>query len=176
MSRILITGANGFVGTNLAQKFVAGGHSVRCLIHKNLSEIKNIPVEIRYGNIADPASLTKAVKDIDFVFHCAGALRAKNIKTLYDINQTGTKNLIEAVHKYNPSIKRFVYVSSQAAMGPCINLEDPKDPNGLCGPVSDYGRSKMMGEREVLKFKDKIPVTILRPAAIYGPYDKDIFT
>ncbi|OGS19250.1 MAG: hypothetical protein A3J83_06200 [Elusimicrobia bacterium RIFOXYA2_FULL_40_6] len=174
--KILITGANGFVGTNLAQKFIIGGHSVRCLVHKNLSELKNLPVEIRHGSITDSVTLVDAVKGVDFVFHCAGVLRAKDTKTFYDINQTGTKNLIETVHKYNPSIKRFIYISSQAAMGPCINLTNPKDPDSICEPVSDYGRSKMLGENEVLKFKDKLPVTILRPAAIYGPYDKDIFT
>jgi len=173
--KILITGANGFVGANLAENFARSGHSVRCLAHKNTSSIKNLPVEIFNGSVTKPETLTEAVKGADFVFHCAGILRAINPKTFYDVNQDGSKNLIESVHKHNPGIKRFVYISSQAAMGPCAGM-DPRDPGGNCEPVSDYGKSKLLGEREILKFRDKVPVTILRPAAIYGPLDKDIFT
>lgn len=175
MSKILITGANGFVGTNLAEKFIKEGQQVRCLVHKNLTTIKNLPVEIFRGSIIKPETLIEAVKNVDFVFHSAGVLRAVNTQDYYEVNQTGTKNLIEAVYKYNPKIKRFIHISTQAAMGPCKDI-NPKDPDAVCEPVSHYGKSKMLGELEVLKYKDKLPITILRPAAIYGPYDKDIFT
>ncbi|OGS21479.1 MAG: hypothetical protein A2252_07115 [Elusimicrobia bacterium RIFOXYA2_FULL_39_19] len=174
MSKILITGANGFVGTNLVKKLLTEGHIVRCLVHRNSDSLKNLPIEIFNGSITSPDTLPEAVKNIDFVIHSAGILRAMEVKTFFDVNQAGTANLIETVYKHNPGIKRFIYISSQAAMGPSKDL-NLKDPASACEPVSNYGKSKYMGELEVLKFKNKFPVTILRPAAIYGPHDKDMF-
>lgn len=171
--KILVTGANGFVGSTIVEKFVNDGHQVKCLVHKNLSWIKNLKVELSPGSITQPETLIGAVKNIDLVFHLAGVLRASNKETYYAVNHIGTKNLIEAVYKFNPNINRFVYISSQAAMGPSEGNQ-PKGPECVCSPVSDYGRSKLFGEEEVLKFKDRLPVTILRPAAVYGPRDKDL--
>ncbi|MEW6040330.1 MAG: NAD-dependent epimerase/dehydratase family protein, partial [Elusimicrobiota bacterium] len=119
-------------------------------------------------------TLHPAVKDVDFVFHSAGVLRATHSDYFYYVNQTGTKNLIESAYRLNPNVKRFVYFSSQAAMGPSETC-DPKNLDEKCQPVSEYGKSKLAGEQEVLKFSSKMPVVILRPSAIYGPRDKDIF-
>jgi len=166
--KILITGANGFIGSHIVEKFIQKGHQVRCLVHKNVTWLKNKPVELFYGNITQPDTLVQAIEGVDFVFHCAAVLRVLKPEEYYKINHIGTKNLVEAVYKYNPDIRRFVYISSQAAMGP-IKGENEKE----C-PVSDYGRSKLLGEKEVLSFKDKLAVTILRPAAVYGPRDTDL--
>jgi nucleoside-diphosphate-sugar epimerase len=173
MARILITGANGLVGSHLADKFVSQGHEVRCLVHKNLTWIKNLEVELCYGDITQPETLPAAVENIDYVFHSAAVLRAVKPETYYRINRGGTKNLVESVYKYNPGIKGFVYISSHAAMGPSGECK-AKKINSSCTPVSDYGKSKLLGEDEVLKYKDKMPVVILRPSAIYGPRDKDL--
>ncbi|MBU2567153.1 MAG: NAD-dependent epimerase/dehydratase family protein, partial [Elusimicrobia bacterium] len=105
--------------------------------------------------------------------HSAAVLRVVHAETYYDVNHAGTKNLIEATRQHNPKIKRFVYISSQAAMGPSESCA-PRTASSNCAPVSDYGRSKLLGEEEALKFSDRIPVTILRPSAVYGPGDKDL--
>ncbi|MFN3966478.1 MAG: NAD-dependent epimerase/dehydratase family protein [Endomicrobiia bacterium] len=166
--KILVTGANGFIGSHIVEKFLQKGEKVRCLVHKNLTWLKDKPVELFYGSITHPETLPDAVKDIDFVFHCAAVLRVVKTQEYYEINHIGTKNLIETVYRYAPNIKRFVYISSQAAMGPS------QETNKEECPVSDYGRSKLLGEKEVLKFKGKIPVAVLRPAAVYGPRDVDL--
>jgi len=166
--KILITGANGFVGSHIVENFIKKGHQVRCLIHKNLTWLKDKPVELFYGSITQPETLVEAVKGTDFVFHSAAVLRVVRKEEYYKINHIGTKNIVEIVYKHNPNIKRFVYISSQAAMGPSTEKNQEE-----C-PVSEYGRSKLLGEKEVLSFKDKLPVTILRPAAVYGPRDTDL--
>lgn len=177
MTKILITGANGFVGGHLVEKFIKEGYKVKCLVHRNLDFINNISkinIEIYHGSITEPETLKDTVKDVDYIFHTSAVLRAIDTATYYNVNQIGTKNLIETAYRENKGLKKFVYISSQAASGPC--------ENGVCknadsenNPVSDYGKSKLMGEQEVLKFKDKMPVVILRPSAIYGPRDEDLF-
>jgi len=174
--KILITGANGFVGSNLVESFVKQGYHVRCLSHKNVSKwLSGLPgIELTCGDVSKKETIIESVKKVDFVFHTAGTLRAINSKTYYETNQTGTRNLIESVHEHNNNLKMFVYISSQAAMGPCDGFTYKSDMQD-CAPVSEYGKSKLSGESEVLKFKDTLPVVILRPSAIYGPRDKDIF-
>jgi dihydroflavonol-4-reductase len=84
----------------------------------------------------------------------------------------GTRRLLETVAETNPKLKRFVYVSSLAASGPCIDgksCTEEQDPH----PISWYGESKLAGEQEVLRFREIFPVTILRPSAVYGPGDRE---
>lgn len=172
--KILVTGANGFIGSTIVERLISEGHSVRCLVHRNLTWLKGLAVELVYGSVTRKETLKEAVKEVDFIFHMAGVLRVVKEETFYAVNQIGTKNLIEAVYENNPGIKRFVYVSSQAAMGPSQTCA-PQSISAGCNPVSHYGKSKLKGEEEVLKFKDKLPVMILRPSAVYGPRDKDLF-
>lgn len=173
MSKILVTGANGLMGSHMVEKFVSQGHTVKCLVHRNLDWIKDLEVEIIKGDIKLPETLPKAVKDVDYILHTAALLRAVRKEDYYMVNRDGTRNLIEAAHKYNPGLKKFVYISTQAVMGPsCRN--NIKKISSPCTPISDYGKSKLAGEEEVLKFKDKLPVVILRPSAVYGPRDRDL--
>lgn len=178
--KILVTGANGFVGSALVETFLRDGHSVRCLVHRNVHWLDTLPseysknAEIKRGSVTRIETLHAAVSGVDFIFHSAGILRAADKETYYHVNQTGTKNLIEAAWRLNSGLKRFVYISSQAAMGPSTTCEPP-DTSAKCAPVSEYGKSKLAGELETLKFADRMPVTVLRPSAIYGPRDKDIF-
>src|SRR5262249_27707444 len=74
-----------------------------------------------------------------------------------------------------PGLKRFVYVSSLAAAGPASSHDRPKTEAETESPVSAYGESKLAGERELLTFKDRFPVTIVRPPMVYGPKDKAVF-
>lgn len=149
--------------------------SVKCLVRnpKKLRWLEGLPVEIIPGDCSDKKSLEPAVCDVDYIFHSAGLVRALKSDEFYLTNVKGTKNLIEAVAEKNPNIKRFIHISSQAAAGPCIN--DKKTENDIPNPVSHYGFSKLLGEREVLKFQSKLPITILRPPSVYGPRDKDVF-
>jgi nucleoside-diphosphate-sugar epimerase len=177
MLRALVTGANGFVGSHIVEALLSKKHQVTCIVRKtsDLSWISHFPVFFKYGDLSDVKFLEICVKNIDIIVHCAGIVRAFNREDYFRSNVEYTKNLCSAVLKMNPSLKKFIFISSQAAMGPssCAN---PKKLNEEETPVSDYGLSKISAEEEIRElFLGKIPYTLLRPASVYGPRDKDIF-
>jgi dihydroflavonol-4-reductase len=174
-SRALVTGANGFVGSHLVEGLLSRGYQVTCLVRKtsNLRWLSGLMVKYVYGDISEKESLKGILKETDYVFHLAGLTKAKNWEEYLKANCQGTKNLIEACVRDNPRLKRFVYVSSQAAVGPGKDMK-PLDETAPCHPITDYGRSKLEGERIVLEYSSKLPVTIIRPPAVYGPRDSDI--
>jgi len=148
---------------------------VTCLVRKtsNLRWLSGLKVEYVYADISEKDNLKNVLKEADFVFHVAGLTKAKNREEYLKANYRGTKNLIEVCVKDNPQIRRFVYVSSQAAVGPGKDGQ-PLDENSPCNPITDYGKSKLEGEKIVLEYSSKLPVTIIRPPAVYGPRDSDI--
>jgi dihydroflavonol-4-reductase len=173
--RALVTGANGFVGSHLVEGLLSRGYQVTCLVRKtsNLRWLSGLNVKYAYGDISEKESLKNVLKEIDYVFHLAGLTKAKNREEYLKANYQGTKNLIEVCIDDNPQLKRFVYVSSQAAVGPG-NDERPLDETAPCNPITDYGRSKLEGETIILQYLSKVAVTIIRPPAVYGPRDSDI--
>jgi len=175
-AKALVTGSNGFVGSHLVEALLSRGYVVSCLVRKtsNLRWLEGLKVELVYGELSDKESLKKAVMDKDFVFHLAGLTKAKRHDDFYKINHLGTKNLVEASCESNPGMKRLVYVSSQAAAGPGKDMT-PLNEDSPCNPITHYGKSKLLGEKAVLSCKDKLPVTIIRPPAVFGPRDEEIF-
>jgi len=172
----LVTGATGFIGSHLCEELARRGHKVTCLIREksNLKWIENIDLKIISGDCEKIESLYDAVDGVDYVFHLAGLTKACSEDKFFCANTRGTENLIKAVAEKNPKLKRFIYISSLAAVGPSKNgspLKEETDPR----PVSSYGKSKLEGEKAVLKYKQSIPVTVLRPSAVYGPRDRDLF-
>jgi nucleoside-diphosphate-sugar epimerase len=176
-SKALVTGANGFVGSHLVEGLLSKGYHVICLVRKtsNLRWLSGLNVEYVYADISEKESLKNVLKNVGFVFHVAGLTKAKTEEEYFKANYQGTKNLIEACIEDNPQIKRFVYISSQAAVGPGKD-DQPLDETAPCNPVTDYGKSKLEGEKIVLEFSLKLPVTIIRPPAVYGPRDSDILS
>jgi len=174
--KALVTGATGFIGSHLCEELARRGHTVTCLVREksNLKWIENVDLKIITGDCEKIESLYGAVDGVDYVFHLAGLTKACSEDEFFCANALGTENLIRAVVEKNPKLKRFIYMSSLAAVGPSKNgspVKEEADPS----PVSSYGRSKLKGERTVLKYKESIPVTVLRPSAVYGPRDRDLF-
>lgn len=174
--KTLVTGATGFIGSHLVEELLKRGYSVACLVRKtsNLQWIDGLNVRLIYGDCAVKESLLNAAADFDYIFHLAGLTKAANEKDFFSANALGTENLINAVIEKNPAVKRFVYLSSLAAAGPSCNGAPSKE-TGEPKPVSAYGRSKLEGERMVMRHKNTIPVTVIRPPAVYGPRDKDFY-
>jgi nucleoside-diphosphate-sugar epimerase len=172
--KALITGATGFIGSHLTEKLIHTGFDVYCLVRdsSNLRNIEQVNVRKIVGDCTDIGSLYDAVKDADYVFHLAGVTKACKEEDYYNANVKGTENIVNAVLRKNPNIKRFFYLSSLAAVGPSIDgraLTEESEPM----PVSTYGRSKLEGEKIVLMHAKDIPVTVVRPPAVYGPRDRD---
>jgi nucleoside-diphosphate-sugar epimerase len=127
------------------------------------------------GDCNDRPSLGEAVEGVDQVFHLAGVTKAVEDRTYFEVNGIGTENLIHACMEKNPNLQKFIYLSSQAAAGPCRNGGRKKETD-RCEPVSPYGQSKRMGEELALVHSHEIPLLILRPCAVYGPRDRDIYS
>ena len=174
--KALVTGSTGFIGSHLAEGLAQRGVQVRCLVRKtsDLKWLKDLPVEFACGDCNEKGSLKEAVKGVDQVFHLAGVTKAIDKKTYFEVNALGTENLIHACLKHSPRLQKFIYLSSQAAAGPCHNGREKKESDG-CEPVSPYGQSKRLGEELALAHAHELPLLILRPSAVYGPRDRDIY-
>jgi len=174
----LVTGARGFIGSQLVETLIAQGAEVHCLLrtrrHAN-DWLKNIKCRVVPGDLTDPASLGANWQEFDYIFHLAGLTKAISRTEFDRVNVAGTENLLEAVEQHCGGLKKFVFVSSLAAAGPSPSGKSlvETDP---AHPVSHYGCSKLAAEGICLKYADRIPLTIVRPPAVYGPRDADVLT
>ncbi|MEP7146805.1 MAG: NAD-dependent epimerase/dehydratase family protein [bacterium] len=173
--KALVTGATGFVGSHLVDKLLEKNYEVYCMKRKTSSTKWLDGKNVRYvdGDMFSNEVLEKVIKDMDYVFHVAGVVKAKTKDGFFHGNYEATKNLLEITYKVSPGIKKFIFVSSQAAGGP-TRTEKPVDENTENKPITTYGVSKLRAEQEVEKYKDKFPITIIRPPAVFGPRDTEI--
>lgn len=172
----MVTGATGFIGSHLVEALLKEGFRVVCLVRdpRRLGWIRNLEVSIVEGDCCRPETLPEAIKGASTVFHVAGLTKARSVKEYYRVNHLGTRNLIEACARHNREIEKFILVSSLAAAGPSPDGM-PVRGDRVPSPVSDYGMSKLLAEREVIKFRESFPVVVIRPSAVYGPRDRDMY-
>lgn len=174
--KVLVTGGTGFIGSRLVESLVQRGHQVCCLAKDRLNSVflESLKIEMILGDLNDGMNLDEIVDGAECIYHLAGVTRARMNRDYYDGNYLATKNFIKVCARSSKNLKRFVYVSSQAAVGPSRNGK-PLTEDSPCHPISHYGRSKMLAEKEVLRYRDRLPVTIVRPSAVYGPRDRDMY-
>ncbi len=176
--KVFVTGATGFVGSWVVDELLRmypGAHVV-CLVRptSNLRWIHQKPVVLFTGSLLDENGLRPALEGVDYVLHVAGVTKALTVAEYYRGNVAATQHLLEAVFQAAPGIKKFVHISSQAAVGPSPSPQ-PVDETFPCHPITDYGKSKLESEKIARRWMDRLPITILRPPAVYGPRDTDIF-
>ena len=176
MAKVFITGATGFIGSTLVDELLKNNHEIRCLIRKNSSTkwLKDKPVEYFEGDLFSFDMLKNALKGVDYVYHVGGVTFAKRKEEFFRGNIDATKSLLEACYRFNPGIKKFIHVSSQAAVGPSFDGK-PIDETRDYFPLTTYGRSKVEAEKLVMGYFDKMSCTIVRPPAVYGPRDYAIY-
>ena len=174
--KALVTGGNGFIGSHLVEHLLKKSYTVCCLVRKtsDLKWIQHLPIEFVYGDLFDNSALKTALQNVDVVFHSAGLTKAKTKEEYFRGNQLATHNFLEQTVVHNPSLKRFVHISSQAAVGPSFS-EEPINEIVPFHPITTYGKSKMEAEKECHNFFEKLPITICRPPAVFGERDKDVF-
>lgn len=175
--KALVTGATGFVGSHLVEALLARNDDVSVLVRpESRGGTSGFPgaVPVR-GSYGDPGSLAGAVADRDVVFHVGGRISAPDDRAYEEANVRPTEALLSACETINPALKRFVYVSSISATGPSPAGEILNESAPL-RPVSGYGRSKARAEDIIRSLSGRIPWTILRPANVLGPRQKELFT
>lgn len=172
MNRAFVTGASGFVGRNLVQRLVQQGVQVRCWVRASSSVrfLRRMGAELCYGSLDDGGRLCEAIADCDWVFHVAGLTQALRRDELMRVN-SGAAGQVAWACSRQPEPPVLVLVSSLAAAGPCprgtVRTETDRP-----APVSHYGHSKRAGELAVQRFADRVPVTVLRPGVVFGPWGR----
>jgi UDP-glucose 4-epimerase len=175
--KVLITGASGFLGFHLINAAIENNLDVYAAVRGNsdVKHLKELPVRFVQLNFADTAGLDDifSKNNFDYVIHAAGTTKANTRKEYNLINDYYTQNLAMAAEKHKDHIKRFVFISSLAATGPIKSCEGKIKEDNVPNPVTAYGKSKLSAEKGLEKVE--LAITILRPTAIYGPREKDIF-
>lgn len=173
MKTVLVTGASGLVGGHVVEALARQGIRSRCLVRRTsrLDFIQDRSPEIVFGDVTLPASLEAAVKGVDGIVHCAGLTRALSLPDYLSVNANGCTNLYQACLAWNPAVRRIVHIGSLAAWGPS-GAGRPLEEGRERRPVSNYGRSKLAGQRAAESYMDRLPIVLLAPPAVYGPRDR----
>ncbi len=150
------------------------GLEVRCLVRptSNLSYLRPLTPELVFGNVTLPGMLAPALEGVDAVIHCAGLTKAPSRFHYFEANEGGAKNLYNACLMHKEKILKIVHVSSLAAIGPSQEGAPVTEETGP-HPVSDYGASKLAGQRIAEARMADFPISIVVPPGVYGPRDRD---
>lgn len=171
---VAVTGATGFVGRALVRRLLGAGlpaTQLLCLVRDRAKAVRmGIPdVSVRQVDLDDVPALTSILADTDLVMHLAGATRGLRRRDYFVANEGATAGLVAALAQVAPRCG-LVHVSSLAAAGPTLDGVGSAAAIEDCRPVSDYGASKLAGERVAVE--SGLRTVILRPPVIYGPGDE----
>ncbi|MDB9526590.1 NAD-dependent epimerase/dehydratase family protein [Oscillatoria sp. CS-180] len=177
-TKVLVTGATGFTGSNLTKKLVEMDLDVVAIARptSNLSRFDGMPITWLKGDVADPELIDKAMTGVSYVFHMVTPFReAKAPDTqFYNVHVLSTQLLAKAALQ-QPDFKRFVHVSTIGIHGHVA--EPPADETYRTEPGDIYQETKLEGEVWIKEFSQEtgLPIAVVRPAGIYGPGDKRLF-
>lgn len=171
---VLITGGNGFIGRALTKRLVQEGYQVRILTRRAAKKQPADPnVVLLQADYQNVHSIRKAMLDCEGVFNLAGTIFGFNYKDFEKGNVTAVRNVIAAANKTR-SVQTVVHVSSLAASGYAKSAKRPRKETNAAFPVSDYGRTKLLGEKAVRQLRPRIKRTIIRPPIVYGKNDSGV--
>ena len=176
MSSIFLTGSTGFLGSHLADALVDADHRVTAGVRRtsDTRRIDRLAIEKVEIDLGDPGAdrtgrgtpggpqAFAALEACEAVVHCGALIRARSEAEFMAVNAGGTRRLALAASA--AGVRRFVLVSSLAARG----------PDGACGPVDSYGRSKAAAESALAEVGGPMEIAVLRPGGVYGPRDTNL--
>ncbi len=179
MSKILVTGATGFVGKRLVPKLTAAGHEVRCAVARRVNGLDAEQVIVK--RLENDPDWSEALAGIDVVIHLAArvhVMKEESNSVLDDyckINSIATKNLAQQAGQHQ--VKRFVFLSSIKVNGEYTLQNMPFTEESLAQPEDPYGQSKLYAEQYLQEISQRtgLEVVIIRPPLVYGPEVKANF-
>ena len=172
MPHALVTGGSGFIGRHLVAELLRHDWDIRCLVRptSRVDHLRHPRIQLCQRRLDSTDELRAAVADVDTVFHLAGLTDALNKKELFEVNGTACGALAEACcRQSNPPV--LVYVSSLAAAGPAACRGAIRRESDAPHPISNYGKSKRLGEAELQRRAADVPCTIVRPGIVFGSHD-----
>ncbi len=175
--RVLVTGANGLLGSHIVRELLQRNYEVRAMVREgsNLRALKGLNCELFFGHITDETDVNKAVQDCRFVIHAAArtSQSPSNLEAYYDVNIKSTKYFLEACLKNN--IQRFVFVSTANCFGAGTKfspgIEQNPFPEWL--KKSGYAYSKWLAQQYVLENskKSNLEAVVVNPTFLIGEND-----
>jgi len=176
--RVLITGATGFVGYHLIEKALKAGLEVYAAVRKSSSRKHLSEFDIKYIDLdySSVNNLRAQLEEHQFshIIHAAGITKAKTKAEYNKINAEYTEYLAVAAITASIRLEKFVFVSSLAAIGPLADFSQEIKEDTPGRPVTNYGASKLLAEKYLNEIPG-LPLITIRPTAVYGPREKDIF-
>lgn len=182
MKSILITGANGFIGSFLVKAALEKGYRVTAGVRatSNLSYLEGLDIAYLEMDLSDKASLAEVLlKQVskngyfDYIIHNAGITNTLRKQDFNTVNYQYTRNLVNVLIDCRCVPDKFVYMSSLASYGPLNKISmQPIRENDLPEPETLYGKSKLKAE-QLLASKAGFPYLVFRPTGVYGPREKD---
>ncbi len=172
MNKIFITGATGFIGSNLARKLANEGVLVHALVRKNsaISTIRHRNIKLFYGNLLDIKSLDTAINGCSQVYHLAAYAKnyARDNNLFNKINVEGTENVLVMAKKH--SVTKIIYTSTSLVFGPSNKIETNESHLNNNNPYNDYDRSKMLAEEVIHNFiLLGMKIITVYPTRVFGP-------
>ncbi len=163
----VITGGGGRIGRSLSRALVRGGYEVRALSMEK-EFVKTMPAGVvpYVGNLTDKRVIDEACKGADVMFHLAAIVSEykRPVQELMDVNVKGTANVLDACRQHG--VGDIIFTSSIDVYGRTHEGVITEDTE--LRPTDKYGYSKMLAEKEIVEYGDKIDYTILRIATVYG--------
>ncbi len=177
MKKVLITGANGFLGSHLTREMYRQGYDVRIIVRAsaNLKSIASVPCEVFYGRIDQQADIDEAVSGCDIVIHtaCITEQFGVSFETYEQVNVMATQYIVEACLQHE--IEKLVYISTANTLAPGSKQVPGTELNGftLFKANSGYINSKYLAQQYVLEqvVKRNLPAVVLNPTFMIGPHD-----
>lgn len=166
INRVLVTGAEGFIGKYIVIELARNGHEV-IAADIMLENAKGMLYDTSYLDITNPETIIPLVKKATHIIHTAGLVRLDaKAEALDKVNHQGTRNLLEAVKQNNPNIEMIVHLSSMGVYGK--NKRAPIYEEDAKMPRNAYEVSKYNAEKAVEEYKNILPIAMLRPSFVYG--------
>ena len=173
---VVVTGSTGFIGRHLVDALLQRGAEVRALVRPETPSGRRDP---RVGHWEADLLDDRSVRESPIwhgatqVYHLAGVTKGRTLDQFRAGNVFPTANVLAALAGRGGKPPRIVLVSSQAAAGPARSADAPVRESDQPAPMEAYGRSKLQAEQATLRYRNVLPITVVRPSSVYGPGDRD---